>query len=134
MPEDPTALTGMHAAMRRISNLVNSRMSRPDAAALLAADDLLIEYPTSDTVWTPGSEQVVRWFITGPVDPVDIHLVQRDGSPYATRAVLAEGLPSHKTSARVTLPAGIPAGEYLILVTTRSMLDAYSRPFRISAR
>ncbi|MFD6877881.1 MULTISPECIES: Ser-Thr-rich GPI-anchored membrane family protein [unclassified Streptomyces] len=83
-------------------------MSRPGAAAFLAADDLLIESPTSDTSWTSGSAQLVRWFITGPIDPVDIHLVQREGSSYVTRAVLAEGLPSHKTSAKVTPPAGIP--------------------------
>ncbi|WP_411104930.1 GPI anchored serine-threonine rich family protein [Streptomyces sp. cmx-4-9] len=127
------APTGLHAVLRRMTTMVNSRLSRSDAAVLLAADDLLVEVPAEGAVWTAGQEHLVRWFITGPVDPVDVHLVQRDGSATVTRAVLATGLPSHRTSVKVAVPAGIPAGDYLILVTSQGMLDAYSRPFRIAA-
>lgn len=133
MSDNPAAPTGLRAVLRRMTTMVNSRLSRPGAAALLAADDLLVEAPAEGAVWTAGREHLVRWFITGPVDPVDVHLVRRAGSATVTRAVLATGLPSHETSVKVTVPAGVPAGEYLILVTSQGMLDAYSRPFRIIA-
>ncbi|MEU9253693.1 GPI anchored serine-threonine rich family protein [Streptomyces sp. NPDC048270] len=132
MFDNHTSPTGLRTVLHRMTRMVNSRISRPSAAVLLAADDLLVEAPAEGTVWTAGAEHVVRWFITGPIDPVDIHLVQRDGSSTVTRAVLAEGLPSHRTSVKVTVPAGLPAGEYLVLVTSQGMLDAYSRPFRIA--
>ncbi|MFD4244245.1 GPI anchored serine-threonine rich family protein [Streptomyces sp. NPDC058525] len=99
---------------------------------LLAADDLVVSAPTDGAEWTAGAEHVVRWYLTGPIDPVDIHLVQRDGISTVTRAVLAEGLPSHETSVTVTVPGDTPAGEYMVLVTSQGLLDAYSRPFRIT--
>lgn len=126
------SLTGLRNAVRLMTKRVNSLLSRPAAAVLLASDDLLVQSPVEGTVWTAGTEHTVRWFITGPVDPVDIHLVQRDGISTVTRAVLAEGLPSHVTSATVTVPAGTAAGEYMVLITSQGLLDAYSRPFRIT--
>ncbi|MGP3690271.1 GPI anchored serine-threonine rich family protein [Streptomyces sp. IBSNAI002] len=112
---------------------VNSRLSRPDAAVLLAADDLVVSAPAEGAEWTAGAEHLVRWYLTGSVDPVDVHLVQREGISTVTRAVLAEGLPSHETSVKVTVPVGTPAGEYMVLVTSQGLLDAYSRPFRITS-
>ncbi len=128
-----TFLTGLRKAVRRMLKRVNARLSRPDAAVLLAADDLLVTAPTEGAMWTAGAEHIVRWFLTGPIDPVDIHIVQRDGISTVTRAVLAEGLLSHETSVKVTVPADTPAGEYMILVTSQGMLDAYSRPFTITS-
>ncbi|MFG2622626.1 GPI anchored serine-threonine rich family protein [Streptomyces sp. NPDC048507] len=132
MSAHPSPPSGLRAAIRHMTDLVNSRLSRPDAAVLLAADDLLVEVPAAGTVWTAGADQRVRWMITGPVDPVDIHLVQRDGGSIVTRAVLARELPAHGTSVTVTVPADTAPGEYLVLVTSQGLLDAYSRPFRIT--
>ncbi|MFD5203292.1 hypothetical protein ACFWM7_24800 [Streptomyces sp. NPDC058375] len=59
--------------------------------------------------------------------------MQREGASTATRAVLATGLPAHVTSVRVSIPADIPAGDHLLLVTSQGLLDAYSRPFGVTA-
>ncbi|MFE6698798.1 Ser-Thr-rich GPI-anchored membrane family protein [Streptomyces sp. NPDC057718] len=124
---------GARGAVRRAFGRINSLLSRPAAAVQLGTDSLIVQTPGEGEVWQAGEEHLVRWLLTGPVDPVDIHLVQREGTSTATRAVLATGLPAHVTSVRVTLPAGIPAGDYLLLVTSQGLLDAYSRPFRVSA-
>ncbi|MDK9499678.1 hypothetical protein QEZ40_005110 [Streptomyces katrae] len=123
--------TSAWSALRDTAGRINALLSRPAASVLLGADDLIVDAPREGAVWEAGTEQLVRWHLTGPVDPVDIHLVQRRGVSTVTRAVLATGLPAHRTTARVRVPAGLPAGEYLVLVTSQGMLDAYSRPVHI---
>nr|WP_237491870.1 GPI anchored serine-threonine rich family protein [Streptomyces sp. YIM 132580] len=129
----PGAGEGARGVVRRVAGRVNSLLSRAPAAVQLGADSLIVEVPGEGEVWRAGQEHLVRWHLTGPVDPVDIHLVQREGASTTTRAVLATGLPAHGTSVRVTVPAGTPAGDYLLLVTSQGLLDAYSRPFHVTA-
>lgn len=129
----PGAAEGARAAVRRAAGRINSLLSKPAAAVQLGADSLLVQAPAEGEVWESGKDHLVRWLLAGPVDPVDIHLVQREGASTVTRAVLAGGLPPHETSVRVSIPADTPAGEYLLLVTSQGLLDAYSRPFSITA-
>ncbi|ARF74766.1 hypothetical protein B7C62_22915 [Kitasatospora albolonga] len=129
----PGAGDGVPGAVRRFAGRVNSLLSKPAAAVQLGADSLIVQAPLEGEVWETGKEYPVRWHLTGPVDPVDIHLVQREGVSTVTRAVLATGLPAQETSVRVTVPVGTPAGDYLVLVTSQGLLDAYSRPFRVTA-
>ncbi|MEV7417205.1 Ser-Thr-rich GPI-anchored membrane family protein [Streptomyces sp. NPDC089919] len=118
---------------RRAASHVNSLYSRPAAAVLLGTDDLVVEAPHEGAVWEEGTEQVVRWYPTGPLDALDIRLVQREGTATVTRAVLATGVPAHHTTARVTVPAGTATGECRLLITGPGMLDAYSGPFLLVA-
>ncbi|MGH4031191.1 GPI anchored serine-threonine rich family protein [Actinomycetota bacterium Odt1-20B] len=126
-------MTASPSPLRRIAERANSWLGGPSRAVLLAADDLLVEAPAEGSVWPCGSRQTVRWRITGPVDPVSIHLVQKEGTQTRTRAVLAEDLPSHETQVAVTVPTALAPGEYLVMVTSQALLDAYSRPLRVTA-
>ncbi|MEV7547864.1 hypothetical protein, partial [Streptomyces sp. NPDC089915] len=76
-PSDRPA--GVLGVVRRVARRIDSWLSKPSRAVLLGADDLVVRAPLEDEVWPAGSEQVVAWFVTGPVGPVDIHLVQREG-------------------------------------------------------
>ncbi|WP_424216402.1 GPI anchored serine-threonine rich family protein (plasmid) [Streptomyces sp. BI20] len=134
MAENTPPTTGVGASVRRVAGRLNSALSRPAAAVLLGADSLIVSRPEEGARWRAGEPQTVTWCLIGPMPPVDVHLVRREGISTVVRAVLAEGVAAPDSRCAVTVPADVEPGEYLVNVTSaEGMLDAFSRPFRVEA-
>ncbi|WP_411084752.1 hypothetical protein [Streptomyces sp. cmx-18-6] len=123
---------GACGAVRRVAGRTNSLLSTLPAAVQLGADSLVAQLPGEGEVRKAGQEHLFRRPLTGPVDLVDLHFVQREGASTATRIVLTSGLPPTGRRCASRSP-GTSAGDYLVLVTSQVLLDAHSRPFRVTA-
>ncbi|MFJ5549395.1 Ser-Thr-rich GPI-anchored membrane family protein [Streptomyces sp. NPDC093225] len=119
---------------RNVVRLLDRLLSRPGAAPLTYADDLVVTSPAGDTVWTVGSRRRVTWRTIGVVGrSVDLELVTGDGARARTVAFLAVDVPPRTLGATVTVPDA-PEGTYRVRVTSEGdALDVYSRPVRITS-
>ncbi|WP_040810448.1 GPI anchored serine-threonine rich family protein [Nocardia concava] len=122
-------LSWVRAMFRRIDGILR----RPNVAAMLQSDSILVTAPEAGTVWRVGTEVTVSWRVIGPMGhPVDVVLLRGTGAGIEDVAVLAGEVPTRQLSVRVRVPEVEAGSDYSVALVSSDPTDVRSPRFAIA--
>lgn len=119
--------------VRSMFRRVDGFLRRPNIAAMLDSDSILVTAPEAGAVWTVGSEVTVSWRVIGPMGhPVDVILLRGTGAGIEDVAVLAREVPTRQLSVQVRVPEVAGGSDYAVALVSSDPTDVRSPRFTIA--